>query len=123
MGAVFSRGGVIRATQDFHVNGSLCAQILPKPLFSRLLINPYTRWPMAQLHRDQMDEIVLCVAREEVTVARMHAKPGLLKLDLMWEMLYFHPIRTDVCPRLSRWMVTAPSPVKESVVADGYSRF
>ena len=70
---------------DFACNGKCSAQILCGPLYCPATgpmyclatINPYTLRPLTGVHGDQMDEVLLYMAREDAKIARLHAKARL----------------------------------------------
>ena len=63
------------------VMGAVVPQILAELIFRRAVINPYTLRPVMGLHGDQMDEVLLYMAGEDVKIAGLHAKARLLKRE------------------------------------------
>ena len=68
------------------------------------MLNPYTLRPLTGLYGDQMDEILLYMARDGAKIAGLHAKARLWKRDRLWEMLYLHPDNTLIHPSRHMFM-------------------
>ena len=75
----------------FACDGGCSAQISCEPIYCLAVINPYTLRPLTGLHGDQIDEVLLYMARED-------AKARLLKRHRLWEMMYLQPENTMVRP-------------------------
>ena len=92
----------------FACDGNCSAQVSSEPIYGPTMINPYTVRPMTGLNGDQMDKVLLYMARQDANIAGLHAKVRLLQRDHVWEMLYLQPKNTLVPPSL-RMRLSCPT--------------